>query len=256
MEVSTEKKEEIKKDEAPAMPDSVPALALMCNDFSKIINPIPTADIKQQVTGIGTSIEANLTRISEFGTVAESICTSSQKTSKVLIPKLVDRAQEVKELYKKIDAFQIYLDKMENSVDKMEARIDLVEKEYGGGVVSKLFSSLGSLFDDRRKKPLCLDWDPINFIVKSNEYFTEEKREVRETEKKKKKTKLDGGKEEKEEIDDEEEEEEQVKPKQSQSQTQRERTDSEETSTRSSKGTGVGGVDSGGMAKKEKESSN
>jgi len=143
----------------------------MCNDFSKVVNPLPTTEVKQQIATIETTVQTNLTHLDEFSGVIDSMKSSSKKASSVLIPKLLDRSQHVKELFTKIDAYQVYLDKLEASVAQMEARIDLVEKSYGGGVVNKLLGSLGGLFDDRRKRPLCLDWQPVNFIVKSKDYF-------------------------------------------------------------------------------------
>jgi len=157
-------------------PNSVSPLILMCNDFSKIVNPVPTTEIKQQIAAIETTVQTNLTHLDEFSGVIDSLRGSSKKASTVLIPKLLDRAQHVKDLFSKIDAYQVYLDKLEASVGQMESRIDAVEKAYGGGMVNKLLGSLGGLFDSRGKKPLCLEWQPINFIVKSKDYFVPEEK--------------------------------------------------------------------------------
>jgi len=140
----------------------------MCHDFSLLLKP-PSEDVKSQVESIEKTVQATLSRLDDFSALVESTKSTTQSASAELVPKLVARAQDVQQLFARIDQLQVFLDLLDESVSQMEKRADQVEKEYGGTKLTKLFSSLMSKVTNDKRPPL--QWEPVN-TIKTEDFFS------------------------------------------------------------------------------------
>jgi hypothetical protein len=121
------------------------ALPDLCEDFRALLSLTPTDQLAGQMRSIVQSMQSKLTESGQFGALSASLKQDAYASAQ-LLSSLAVRAEEVRDLFSRIDEFQGFLNALDSSVTDFEKRYSEVEKLCGEeSGLKKVFSSFKSL---------------------------------------------------------------------------------------------------------------
>eukprot|EP00808_Paulinella_micropora_P006951 g16541.t1 len=149
----------------------------------------PSPATKESLALLKNVANSQQAQLEEFGALAEDL-KAGTRLSVQNVPTLIEKAKELEQLFRKIDALGAYVGKVEKAIERLEGCLeviereytpdvvdkeytpDVVDKEYTPDVVDKVDSFVEYLFSSRTtRKPLHEVWRPIRFIPQTDVVF-------------------------------------------------------------------------------------
>ncbi|XP_033626623.1 biogenesis of lysosome-related organelles complex 1 subunit 4-like [Asterias rubens] len=144
-------------------------------DFAGYVLVDPQRE-KQQ---LDDKIEAMLTRLDEFCAVVDMIRTDSSLSLNRSLPGIHEKAQEIKQIFTKIDQLEEFVSVVRTNVTAMEEQVNEVEKEQGTlHSIKNLLSSLPVFTQKRGASPK----QPLKYealeIFKTSDYLKKDEESI------------------------------------------------------------------------------
>eukprot|EP01083_Nonionella_stella_P141944 438265_1 len=143
------------------------ALADLCLQWAHLLKPTESSMISQKVSTIHETMSVMSKRLDELRISSETTRSETRKSIDEHIPVLVDQTRELKELFRRIDHFEKFIERAERSLRQCEKRMDDVSTAYDTNSVR---NRVTSFFKPSKREPL--KWKPMN-LVSYDDFFRE-----------------------------------------------------------------------------------